>query len=299
MQKLVDLLSLDPKHVKKAEALVTQRFRELGILYQHLLYPIVMGLPNDRDLVIVETGVNVGISTYFMLKALEDREAAGLTGGVLYSCDQKFKSQIDAESKLSANQDGWPHFFGDNKRLFKRWKLFPMKSRDAFPHMPESWDMFLHDSDHSAENMTMELNEALMRCEPGAPIIIDDHAGDANVTGLHNAFDKWLKKQHLSPERVEFKKAAFFRLSGKDGVGTSPSAVATPVEKVEALDPAPALVRAPSEPPEVAVQVAVAASLGIADAAPVESDEDFEDDEDEDGVFGDDELDELEDHDKN
>jgi hypothetical protein len=49
----------------------------------------------------------------------------------------------------------------------------------------------------------------------------------------------------------------------------------------------------------VAVQVAVAASLGIADAAPVESDEDFEDDEDEDGVFGDDELDELEDHDKN
>src|SRR5687767_12401824 len=102
--------------------------------------------------VVVETGVASGVSSAHILRAL----AANGTGA-LYSIDLP---NVQEHSTLpKGRMSGW--IVPDSLR--KRRKLYLGDSRELLPELLQDLgniDMFLHDSDHSYENMTFEFEQA-------------------------------------------------------------------------------------------------------------------------------------------
>ncbi|NQU99969.1 MAG: class I SAM-dependent methyltransferase [Parcubacteria group bacterium] len=116
---------------------------------------------------IVETGVQSGISSTYILESLERNEM-----GNLYS--------IDYPNKEFKNTTGWliPN------RLRHRWILKIGKSSDELSpllkHLVEI-DFFLHDSDHSYTNMMFEFRTSWPYIKKGGLLLSDD-------THLNKAF---------------------------------------------------------------------------------------------------------------
>jgi predicted O-methyltransferase YrrM len=90
--------------------------------------------------VIVETGVGAGITSTYILKALDLNQK-----GMLFSID------LPDETDLS----GW----AIPNELKSRWRLYKGSSIDLLPAVLNDTgpiDIFLHDSNHSYEHMTFE-----------------------------------------------------------------------------------------------------------------------------------------------
>lgn len=107
---------------------------------------------------VVETGVDHGVSTTFILAAME---AVG--GGHLTSID------IGAET-AAGKPVGWvvPDV------LTRRWTLQLGRAERLLPQFSEGLQIFLHDSLHSEEHMTFELEWAYERLRSGGLILCDD-----------------------------------------------------------------------------------------------------------------------------
>jgi methyltransferase family protein len=138
--------------------------------------------------VVVETGVASGMSSAHILRALA---ANGM--GTLHSIDLP---NVQKGSVLPAGrQSGWivP------AALRSRWDLRIGDSRTLLPELLQSLpciDVFLHDSDHSYENMMFEYELAYPRLEPGGLLLSDD-------THMNAAWDDFCIRQGLEPTRVE------------------------------------------------------------------------------------------------
>jgi len=126
----------------------------------------------EPDLVI-ETGVMHGISTTFILQALDDNGK-----GILYSIDAPRADYTSGgyfvHHRLPRNfQPGWiiPN------TLRKRWKLVLGDSRQELPlllsRLPKI-DIFLHDSEHTYELMQFEYNKSWPRLKVGGLLLSDD-----------------------------------------------------------------------------------------------------------------------------
>ena len=126
----------------------------------------------EPDLV-VETGVMHGISTTFILQALDDNGK-----GILYSIDAP-RADYTSEGyfvhhRLPRNfQPGWiiPN------ALRQRWKLVLGDSRQELPlllaRLPKI-DIFLHDSEHTYELMQFEYSKSWPRLKVGGLLLSDD-----------------------------------------------------------------------------------------------------------------------------
>ena len=161
------------------------------LAYQPFLYGILRALKADC---VVETGVNVGCSTYFAMHALADNE-----GGTLYSCDPMWKSIGDAVARFQIL--GW--------ELPKdvQWIFSKQRSKDFLPTIPKtpSWDVFIHDSDHGDKTMLYELHYAWPHLREGGVLVVDDfawgrreypHAG----TDEHEALQEFVEE--VSPREL-------------------------------------------------------------------------------------------------
>jgi len=130
--------------------------------YGPVLYAVIRVL---RPEVVVETGVGSGVSSTFILTAMERNGA-----GRLYSVDLPLANEgLLPEERRT----GWlvP------ERLRDRWKLTLGDARKELPALLERLgevDCFYHDSDHSYEHMTWEFNEAYPRIRPGGVLLSDD-----------------------------------------------------------------------------------------------------------------------------
>lgn len=134
----------------------TDRLHRVGPLkYQRYLYALVR---HFQPRVIVETGVRSGPSSVLAYSAMPNN-------GYMYSCDPIYASQEEAVNTV---------FRKTGRKLASGWTFFPGKSRDILDRLPETWDFFIHDSDHSASNMTFELTAARARLRPGGVIVCDD-----------------------------------------------------------------------------------------------------------------------------
>jgi predicted O-methyltransferase YrrM len=140
------------------------------------LYAVVRKL---RAYAAVETGVCNGVSTAFLLLALEANGA-----GELHSLDLP---EI-------AGEDYAPGTFWDGKggavvpagkepgwmipeRLHERWRLVLGRSQDELPGLLErvgELDFFLHDSEHSEACMRFEFEQAWPRLRDGGILAADD-----------------------------------------------------------------------------------------------------------------------------
>ena len=127
----------------------------------------------DRPDVVIETGVARGITSAFVLAALEDNGH-----GKLHSIDLPPPRMVEAELVSTAIpiplRPRWTYHWGSSRRLLKR------VLRDA----PGERRMFIHDSDHSYANMRWELETAWAALSPGDVLLCDDanfHAGFADA----------------------------------------------------------------------------------------------------------------------
>jgi predicted O-methyltransferase YrrM len=148
------------------------------------LYVVVRAL---KPRVVVETGVASGLSSAHILRALAANGA-----GTLHSIDLP---NVQHGSVLPAGRTaGW--IVPDSLR--GPWRLQLGDARELLPALLRTLDhvdLFLHDSDHSYENMVFEFAQALPRLVDGGVLMSDD-------VHLHAAWDDFCAQHHLRPTRV-------------------------------------------------------------------------------------------------
>jgi predicted O-methyltransferase YrrM len=138
-----------------------------------------------RPETVVETGVCNGVSTAFLLLALNRNGT-----GALHSIDLPEYADPDADADAfwegkggavvpSGKEPGW--MIPDELR--GPWKLVLGRSQDELPPLLErlgTIDVFMHDSEHSYECMSFEFEHAFRALRPGGALIADDvDANDA------------------------------------------------------------------------------------------------------------------------
>jgi hypothetical protein len=171
------------------EAARASFFREVGgttsrghaVSFGHLawgpsgrLYALIRA---RRPATLVETGVCNGVSSAVVLSAL-NRNGAGRLFSIDYPEYSDGSVRDFDESKLGAvvpigKQPGW--LIPDHLR--DRWELTVGKSQEELPPLLArlgTIDFFMHDSEHSYECMTFEMNAAADHLVPGGLLVVDD-----------------------------------------------------------------------------------------------------------------------------
>ena len=164
MKSIKDIFNVDfSNYIKEVEELNDRIRKELGSDFQYaltedkrvILYALIRYFNPD---IVIETGVGPGASTAIILSALNR--------GVLYS--------IDPRQVLENNK---PIGFLVPNNLRSRWKLYIGTSREMLPKILSEVgkvDVFLHDSEHTYENVMFELNEVWNYLRKGGLILIEN-----------------------------------------------------------------------------------------------------------------------------
>jgi hypothetical protein len=150
---------LDDKRGSSSRRRFSSSGPSIGLTLGVVLYAVCRKV---RPATVVETGVASGVSSSFILQSLEDNKS-----GALYSIDLP----------LWEREVGWiiPDY------LRHRWHLIMGQSSDRLLPLLEkvgTIDVFLHDSEHSYENMLWEYQTAWSRLKKGG--ILLSHNIDAN-----------------------------------------------------------------------------------------------------------------------
>lgn len=116
-----------------------------------------------RPSIVMETGVNKGFSTALILKALAENRH-----GICYSIDLPPPSfaSLGFESGVVVPNE-----------LKDRWELLIGKSQEILPALlsgVKEIDIFIHDSEHTYENMMFEWSSVWPHITPGGLLISDD-----------------------------------------------------------------------------------------------------------------------------
>ena len=192
LEKDVRILSGLEQKVKNVDFFKTKKWPhifDLG-LYRITNYLLVRAL---KPKVFVETGVLHGLTSVFILSALEKNGK-----GRLFSID--YPSYFETGP---VNQDGYQDVLPPKKqpgwvvssRLLKYWKLKLGKSVDVLPVIiskKQPIDIFLHDSEHTYATMWSEFVFAWNRLRSGGVLMCD------NLESNSSFFD-FCSKVHRKP----------------------------------------------------------------------------------------------------
>jgi predicted O-methyltransferase YrrM len=166
-------------------------------------------LRDVRPRVAVETGVCNGVSTAFLLLALEDNGE-----GELHSIDlpevagEEYKQGTFWDGKGGAvippgKEPGWMV----PPELRDRWDLVLGRSQEELPPLVErlgSIDFFMHDSEHSYECMSFEFRAAWGSLREGGVLVADD-------VNVNTAWDEFVGEVEREPEALGPKLAMITR----------------------------------------------------------------------------------------
>ena len=146
-----------------------------------------------KPAIVVETGVQSGMSSAFILQALKDNGT-----GSLYSIDWPDKRLLAAlpSQDRRGMESGWvvPPELTDGWRLItgrSQEKLLPLLKQ------LEAVDIFIHDSDHSFKNMYEEYETAWPFLKSNGILISDD-------IDVNQAFQSFASKIELSPVKITY-----------------------------------------------------------------------------------------------
>ena len=148
------------------------------LLSPSVIYAIVRAL---KPKIFVETGVQNGISTYFILSALERNGY-----GMLHSID--IRETLQDEKKI-----GW--LVPDE--LKHRWDFSVGDSKEVVPKMLSELkivDIFMHDSLHTYDHMSFEFRTAWEYLREGGVLITDD----IYQNRAFEDFIKWKNPSHIA-----------------------------------------------------------------------------------------------------
>jgi predicted O-methyltransferase YrrM len=156
-----------------------------GDSYYAALYLIIRDF---RPEIVVETGVWWGTSSLFMLQAMED-----FRSGSLYSVDLPNASYAlsasDSHADIIPSETDTGSMVPSDLR--RRWQLTLGKSQEKLPSLLDGLgtiDVFVHDSEHVAETMLFEYEEAWKHLRPGGLLLSDD-------TDWNDAFSRFAKSK--------------------------------------------------------------------------------------------------------
>jgi hypothetical protein len=158
------------------------------VIAPDFLYVIVRML---RPEVVVETGVAAGISSAFILQALQDNNRGRL-------CSIDFPNYALMDSSLIP--EGKEPGFAIPPRLKERWNLRLGKSKDLLPSLLAELgraDIFLHDSEHTYDNMMFEYTTAWDYLAIGGLLLSHD-------ISWNNAFTDFARKVRRKPTEIYF-----------------------------------------------------------------------------------------------
>jgi predicted O-methyltransferase YrrM len=153
-----------------------------------------------RPEVAVETGVCNGVSTAFLLRALEDNG-----GGELHSIDlpevagEEYQEGTFWDGKGGAvippgKEPGWMV----PPELRTRWHLVLGRSQDELPPLLDrvgEIDFFMHDSEHSYECMRFEFGTAWSALREGGVLVADD-------VNVNPAWSEFTREAGREPESL-------------------------------------------------------------------------------------------------
>jgi predicted O-methyltransferase YrrM len=137
-----------------------------------------------RPKLVVETGVFAGVSSAFILKALDFNGS-----GELYSIDLP-----DPFWKKIGKQPG----FAVSRELKKNWNLTLGRSCETLERLLTSLrsiDFFFHDSDHSYENMLYEFTTVWTFLAPGGLLLSDN-------IDMNRSFDEFCRGSGAVPVKT-------------------------------------------------------------------------------------------------
>ncbi len=147
-----------------------------GLYGADLLYAITRLI---RPLCILETGVAAGVSTALFLMALEANGS-----GMLYSVDlpnyeielRRQHPEYYSEPIALILEDQQPGYLVPSQ-LKDRWRLHVGRSADVLPRLIAELgkvDLFLHDSEHTFQNMMFEFHTVWPHLRKGGFLLSDD-----------------------------------------------------------------------------------------------------------------------------
>jgi hypothetical protein len=125
---------------------------------------------------VVETGVAHGLTSRFILEALERNG-----GGHLWSIDHPPLEHVWHDQVGIAVGDQYPN----------RWTYIKGSSRRRLPRLLSrlgTIDLFIHDSLHSEHNVRFEVDRAWAALRPGGAIVIDDIDANRGFQSFTRAF---------------------------------------------------------------------------------------------------------------
>jgi len=140
------------KNSKEFEVGIFKGYQE----YNNLLYIIIRSI---KPKIVIETGTNYGFSTSFILKGLNDNDC-----GILYSIDKPISRDFKVGQVIP-------------DRYKKRWRLFKGTTKEHLESLlnnVELVDIFLHDSEHSYENMMWEFETIWPKLKNGGLLLSDN-----------------------------------------------------------------------------------------------------------------------------
>jgi predicted O-methyltransferase YrrM len=139
--------------------------------------------------IIIETGVHRGVSSLFILQALEDNGK-----GELYSIDLPL-AEYDTDSRGATKSLLPPEKVGVcvSKNLKKRWNLILGDSKIELPKLLSSLktiDMFLHDSKHTYEHMMWEFDTIWPSLSDDGVLVSDDTNWNTSFVDFSSKVDR-------------------------------------------------------------------------------------------------------------
>ena len=169
-----DLTDLYYKLVRSVEGIYgkEKRLSILSLEEAISVYYLVLHLKPE---VVVETGVSDGMSSFFILSALNENNK-----GNLYSIDYPEVGM----PMLYGKEPGWIV----EEALRRRWTLIYGKTKLKLPLLLRKLkhvDIFLHDSEHSYTNMRFEFFMALKYMNGGSLLLSDDVLSNSAFGELH------------------------------------------------------------------------------------------------------------------
>jgi predicted O-methyltransferase YrrM len=150
------------------------------------LYSIVRHI---KPSVVVETGVGAGLSSAFILKALEDNKH-----GRLYSIDlANYEEVLANEGRIARAVAILPEHVHQGfivpDALKHRWELLTGRTQELLPPLLRrlgSLDIFFHDGEHTYENMLFEYSAAWPFIRSGGLLLSDNITENRAFTEFSN-----------------------------------------------------------------------------------------------------------------
>lgn len=183
-----ELIAAIERGVADVEDWETKRFKSIFDfrLYRIVLYALVRV---RKPALMIETGVLHGLTSAFILRAIERNRQGRLISIDLPSTDEAGPSNRDGyvATLPRSMRSGWivPDY------LRNAWDLRLESSFDALPNIDSSeLDMFLHDSEHTYATMAFELDWAWERLRPGGIVICDNIEASNAFNDLARRFGK-------------------------------------------------------------------------------------------------------------